>query len=120
MDFRERVKKDLQRRIKGGIGIVKEGVTIVKAKAGELTKEGKKRLKLFELKTKVRREISELGGKVYDLSAKPKNPLLDSKVKAIIARIRKLEVQIAKIEKQKGTFRKVTPKRVIKSKRKRK
>ena len=118
MDFWERVKKDLQRGIKEGIGIVKEGVTIVKAKAGELTEEGKKRLKIFELKTKVQREISELGGKVYDLSAKAKNPLLDSKVKAVISRIKKLEAQIAKIEEQKGTFRKVTSKRVIKLKRK--
>jgi peptidoglycan hydrolase CwlO-like protein len=118
MDFWERVKKDLQRGIKDGIGIVKEGVTIVKAKAGELTEEGKKRLKIFELKTKVQREISELGGKVYDLSSKAKNPLFDRKVKAVIARIKKLEAQIAKLEGQKGTFRKATSKRAIKSKRK--
>jgi peptidoglycan hydrolase CwlO-like protein len=98
MGFWENVKKDLQKGLKDGMDFVREGATIVKVKAEELTEEGKKRIKVFDLKTKVQREISELGGKVYDLSKKMKNPMLDSKVKAGIARIKKLEAQIAKIE----------------------
>lgn len=106
MDFWEKIKSDIQKGIKEGIGMVKEGVTVAKAKAEELTEEGKRRLKIFELKTKVQREISELGGKVYDLSEKIKNPMLDRKVKTIITRIKKLEVQIAKLEgKTKGISR---------------
>ncbi len=111
MDFWEKIKNDVQKGIKEGIGMVKEGVTVVKAKAEELTEEGKRRLKIFELKTKVHREISELGGKVYDLKEKLKNPMLDKKIRAIIARIKKLEAQIAKLEgRQKGTSRKKTVK----------
>jgi hypothetical protein len=117
MGFWENVKEDLQKGLKEGMDFVREGATIVKVKAEELTEEGKKRIKVFDLKTKVQREISELGGKVYDLSKKMKNPMLDSKVKAGIARIKKLEVQIAKIEgKIKVTSKKAARTRTSKSK----
>ncbi len=98
MNFWEKVKKDLQKGIKEGITFVKEGATVVKEKAEELTEEAKRQYKTFDLKTKVQKEIAELGGKVYDLSAKVKNPMLDSKVKATVARIKKLEALITRLE----------------------
>jgi hypothetical protein len=117
MDFWQKIKNDIQKGIREGFGIVREGMTVAKAKAEELTEEGKRRLKIFELKTKVQREISELGGRVYAVSGKLKNPMLDKKAKAVIARIKKLETQIAKLEvKKKAAFRKATRKRVIKPK----
>jgi hypothetical protein len=119
MDFWEKVKRDIQKGIKEGIGIVSEGVTVVKEKAGELTEEGKRRLKLFELQTKVQKETAELGGKVYDLSSKMKNPMLDSKVKAVVSRIKKLETQMAKLEgRKRAAPAKTNPKRITKTKRK--
>jgi peptidoglycan hydrolase CwlO-like protein len=117
MNFWEKVKKDIRKGIKEGIGIVKEGATVVREKAEELTEEGKKRIKIFDLKTKVQKEISELGGKVYDLSSKVKNPMLDSKVKAAVARIKKLETQVARFEgKIKIASKKVARKPAVKSK----
>lgn len=101
MDFWQKIKSDVRKGIKEGIGIVREGVTVVKTKAGELTDEGKRQLRIYELKTKVQREIAELGGKVYSVSSKMKNPMLDNKVKAVMARIKKLEAQILKIENTK-------------------
>jgi len=101
MDFWQKIKSDVRKGIKEGIGIVREGVTVVKTKAGELTDEGKRQLRIYELKTKVQREIAELGGKVYSVSLKMKNPMLDNKVKAVMARIKKLEAQILKIENTK-------------------
>ena len=98
MNFWIKVRDDLQKGVGGGIAIVKEGASVVKKKAEELTEEGKRRYQLYELKTKVHREISELGGMVYELSAKVKNPMLNNKVKAIKASIKKLEMQIQKIE----------------------
>ncbi len=77
---------------------VKEGAAVVQKKAEELTEEGKRRYKLFDLQTKVQKEIAELGGRVYDLSSKVKNPMSDSKVKAIKARIGKLQDEIMKLE----------------------
>jgi hypothetical protein len=118
MDFWEKIKSDIQKGIKDGIGIVKEGAIVVKTKAEELTEEGKKRLKVFELKTKVQRDLSELGGKVYALSAKGKNPLFDSKVKAVITRVNKAEARIAKLEGKKAASGKTGKKQTLKSKRK--
>ena len=76
---------------------------MVREKAEELTEEGKRRYKIFELKTKVQKEISELGGRVYDLSSKIKNTMLDRKVKTIVARIKKIETKITKLEKKART-----------------
>ena len=116
MDFWEKIKSDIQKGIKEGIGIVKEGAIVVRAKAEELTEEGKKRLKVFELKTKVQRDLSELGGKVYALSAKGKNPLLDSKVKSVIARVKKTEARIVTLEGKKAASGKTAKKRMAKTK----
>lgn len=117
MDFWEKVKKDIQKGIREGIGIVQEGVTVVKEKAGELTEEGKKRLRIFDLKTKVQREISELGGHVYDLSSRVRNPMVNAKVKAVVSRIKKLEAQIAKLEgRKRAASSNVKPKHTAKSK----
>ena len=77
---------------------MKEGASVVRKKAEELTEEGKRLYQLYELKTNVHKEISELGGTIYELSEKVKNPMLSAKVKAIKARIKKLEMQIQKLE----------------------
>ncbi len=83
MDFWEKVKRDLQKGIKEGIEAVKEGATYVREKAEELTEEGKRRIRLFDLKTKVQKEMSELGGRVYSLGSKDMNPMLNKKVKTL-------------------------------------
>jgi hypothetical protein len=98
MDFWEMIKKDIQKSVKEGIVKVREGVTVAKAKAEELTKEGKRRIRILELKTKVQREISELGGRVYTISQKSKYLSSDKKVQSIITRIKKLEEKILKLE----------------------
>ncbi len=100
MDFWQKVKRDVQKGIKEGVEVMKEGVAVAREKAGEMTEEGKRRYHIFLLKTKVQKEISELGGKIYGLSTKVKNPMLDDKVKATIAKIRKFEAQIVKLEKE--------------------
>lgn len=108
MSFYQKVKKDVQKGIKEGVHLLKEGAAVVKVKAEELAEEGKKRYKIFELKTKVQKEVAELGGRVYDLSPKLKNPMLDKKVKAIIARVKKLETQVTRLEGKKKAATKRT------------
>jgi ABC-type dipeptide/oligopeptide/nickel transport system ATPase component len=98
MDFYQKVKRDLQSGLKEGIAVVKEGASVVKEKVQELTEEGKRQYTIFLLKTKVQKEIAELGGRVYDLSVKLRNPMLDKKVKALIARIKKFETQVTRLE----------------------
>lgn len=117
MNFWEKVKKDLQKGLKEGVEVMKEGATVVRMKAVELTEEARKQYRILDLKTKVQQEITELGGTVYDLSSKVRNPMLHRKVKGILARIGKLESRITKLEgKQKGKMKKPSPKRPVKAK----
>lgn len=112
MNFWEKVKKDLQTGFKDSMEVVKEGAAVVRKKTEELTDEGKRQYKVFDLKTKVHHEIAALGGKVHELSSKVKNPMLDSKVKAILARIKKIEAEITKLEGKRKTAKKKTRKTV--------
>jgi len=110
MGLWDRVKKDVKKGIEEGVAAVKQGATVAVEKAEELAEEGKRRYKIFELKQKVHSNFAELGGKVYDLASKSaKSPLLDAKVKATMAGIKKLEAQISKLEnissKKKGAGR---------------
>lgn len=98
MSFWDDVRKDLQKSWKEGLAAVKVGASAIRVKAEELTEEGKKRYRAYELKTRVEKEIADLGGRVYDLSGTKKNPLLDAKVKVVINRIRKLEDRLARLE----------------------
>ena len=102
MSFWDSVKKDLTKGLKESYEYAKEkagvGYDYAKEKAEELTEEGKRRLKILNLKLKVRMEMTDLGGKVYDMSGSPKNPLNDTKVKASVSRIKRFEAQIAKLE----------------------
>jgi len=109
MAFWENVKKDLQKELKAGMTMVREGAAVVKKKAGQLTEEGKKQYKTYELKSKVHEWIAELGGKVYELSSEVDNPMTDTTVRLIIARIKKLETQITKLEGKPKIVPKKTP-----------
>lgn len=96
----DRVKKDIQKSVDESIAAVRKGTTVAVEKAEELAEEGKRRYKVFELKMKVQSNFTDLGGKVYDVVSKgSKNPLLDMKVISTIKGVKKLEAQIAKLEK---------------------
>ena len=92
MAFWTKVKKDVEREIKGGIAVLKE-------KTHEFTEEGKKRYQAFNLKSRVQKEMAELGASVYELRSKLKNPMSDKRVKAAMDKIKALEEKIAKLEK---------------------
>jgi hypothetical protein len=64
-----------------------------------MTEEIRNKVKAFEIRQKIQVDLTELGGRVYDLSSdKRKNPLRDEKVIKIIEKIRKAEERIAKLE----------------------
>jgi len=98
MEFWEKIKKDLRTGFQSGMAVIREGAVAAREKAEELTEEGKRQYKLFELKTKVQKEITELGGKVYGLICAEQDPVADKRVKASISKIKKLENQLAKLE----------------------
>ena len=120
MGFWEQVKKDIRQGIKEGMILVREGAAVTKKKAKKLTREGRNTLKTYELQVLVQRQLTELGGRIYDLSSQKKNPMRDRKVQAMVSRLNKLEKKIEvklgkNIEKPSGKAR---PKRRTKTKRK--
>lgn len=114
MNFWDKIRRDVEKGIKEGLSVVKEKAVVAREKAEELTAEGRKRYKIFALKMKVQRAMSELGGRIYDISAKVKNPLTDKKVKGFIGKIKRLESQIMKLEGRLENKVKKTARKTIK------
>lgn len=98
MNFWQKVQKDMQKVQKDVQKSVKDSFTVIRKKAESLTEEGKKKYKVFDLKSNVHKHMANLGGMVYTMSGTKKNPLLDAKVKAEIGKIKKIEEQITNIE----------------------
>lgn len=95
------IKKDLQKGMEKGMAAMKKGAIVAQKKAGDLTDEGKRQYKILTLKTKVHEGITDLGARVYSLmGSRVKNPALDPQVKSIAAQIKKLDAQIAELEKK--------------------
>ncbi|MFH1124009.1 MAG: hypothetical protein V1758_10170, partial [Pseudomonadota bacterium] len=63
----DKIKKDVKKGIEGGIAVVKEGASVVSGKMGELTAEGKRQYKMYDLKAKIQSQMTVLGGRVYDV-----------------------------------------------------
>jgi hypothetical protein len=96
----EGIKKDLQKGMEKGMAAMKKGAIVAQKTAGELTDEGKRQYKILTLKTKVHEGVTDLGARVYALmGSRVKNPALDPQVKDIVAQIKKLDAQIAELEK---------------------
>jgi hypothetical protein len=99
----DKIKKDVKKGIEEGIAIVKEGASVVSEKMGELTAEGKRQYKMFDLKAKIQSQMTVLGGRAYDVLDSKKSPAADSKVKAVFVKIKKLEQQLSKLEGRRET-----------------
>jgi len=102
MDFWENLKKDLNKAWEEGISAVKDGTRFAARKVDQLTQDGKRLYKIYDLKTDVHREMGELGARVYALREAGGNPLEDRQVKAVIRKINSLKTRIAKLEAEAG------------------
>jgi hypothetical protein len=100
----EKIKKELQNELEKGLGVIKNGATVIQKKAEELTEEGKRQYKMLSTKAKIHDAMRDLGARVYLLmsSAKIKNPALDAGVKNITAHIKSFEQELAKLEGKGG------------------
>jgi hypothetical protein len=97
----EGIKKDLQKGMEKGMAAMKKGAIVAQKTAGELTDEGKRQYKILTLKTKVHEGVTDLGARVYALmGSRVKNPALDPQVKDLVAQIKKIDAQIAALEKE--------------------
>jgi len=111
-----KIKNDVKKGIEEGIAAVKEGASVVSEKMGELTAEGKRQYKMFDLKAKIQSQMTELGGRTYDVLDSKKSPAADSRVKAIYAKIKKIEEQLNKLERGREAKAAATKKPAAKAK----
>lgn len=99
----DKIKKDVKKGIEDGISVVKEGASVVSGKMGEITAEGKRQYRMYDLRAKIQSQMTVLGGWAYDVLDNRKNPMADGKIKAIYVKIKKLEEQLRKLEGGKAT-----------------
>ncbi|MBE0557504.1 MAG: hypothetical protein IH628_09760 [Proteobacteria bacterium] len=99
----DKIKKNLKKGIEEGVAVVKEGADVVSGKMGELTAEGKRQYKIFDLKAKIQRQMAVLGVTAYDVLDGNKSPAAFSKVKTAFAKIKKFETQLGTLEGKKET-----------------
>ena len=99
----DKIKKDVKKGFKEGIAAVVQGASVVSAKMSELTAEGKRQYKMLALQLKIQTQMTELGGRTYDVLNKKQSPEMDRKIKAVFVKIKKLEAQLHKLEAGKNT-----------------
>ena len=117
MNLLDKIKKDLEKELKASIAFIKEGTAVLRKKSREVSREEEKRYKINELKTKVQEEMAGLGGRMYELSLNNKNPQEDKRVTAFLKRIKSLDTQISRLEKQpRASAKGVSKKRSLKRK----
>jgi hypothetical protein len=99
----DKIKKDVKNGFEEGLAAVKQGASVVSAKMSELTEEGKRQYKMLDLKSKIHSQMTDLGGKTYDVLNKKKNLETDRKIKTVFVKIKKLEAQLHILEAVKKT-----------------
>jgi hypothetical protein len=94
----DKIRKDLKKGIEEGIAVLKERASVVSVKMNELSEEGKRQYKIFNLNLKIQDQMKELGGITFTVLDRRKSLDEDKKIKAAFAEIKKLEWQLSKIE----------------------
>lgn len=112
------IKKDLQKGYEKGMAAIKKGAIVARKKAGQLTEEGKRQYEIVAVKSKIHQAISDLGARTYVLLAASgaKNPAVDDRVKDLMARIKKLEEDLARVQGSAGTKARPAAKAGVKKK----
>jgi len=84
MEFWTRIQKDIGKSLQ-----------TIRDKAGELTVEGKRKYKVYDLQSQIHKLMAELGAAVYALKDSSKNPAKTPKATALIGKIARLEEKLA-------------------------
>ncbi len=98
MDVVNKLIKEIEDGVKQSINAVKARVTLVVEKADELTEEGKKQYRLYELKHKRQGQFSDLGEKLHKMVAGKKVKIAHGELKTLLSSIDKTNAEIAKLE----------------------
>ena len=93
----DKIKKDVKKGWDEGIAAVMQGANVLSVKMNELSAEGKKQYKMFNLYVKIKDQINELGDIVYSVLESGKTLDDDKKIKTAYNKIKKLQWQLSKL-----------------------
>ncbi len=81
---------------------IREGVDTVVEKTGELTKIGRVKIDILNIKRRIEKDFTELGGKVYHFIVEDKKTQIatDEEVQEIVERIKELENKLQNKDKE--------------------
>lgn len=94
----DKIKKDVKKGWAEGIAAVMQGANVVSLKMNELSEEGKRQYRMFNLHVQIKDQINELGGLAYTVLENGKSLDENKKMKAVYKKIKKLEWQLGKLE----------------------
>ena len=86
MDWKS-IKKDLSNGLRDGLEVVMTGAEVAAKKASELTAEGKKKFKIYNIKKDIHELMAELGARVYKIKEDSTDVHSDTVVKSIIKKV---------------------------------
>jgi|YelNatPaOPRAMG01_1025707.scaffolds.fasta_scaffold107243_2 hypothetical protein len=93
-----KLKNDMKKGLEEGLAAIMKGANVVSVKMSELSEEGKRQYKLFNLHVKLRDELNALGDLAYDALKNMRSLDEDKKIRVSYLKIKKLEWQIGKIK----------------------
>ncbi len=79
---------------------IKEGAESVAKKAGEVSAEGQKKVKIFNLKRKIQDFMEDLGAAIYEAEKKNPGTISDEAAKDILKSIEEAHAEIKKLEEE--------------------
>lgn len=91
MEFWERVQKDVSKGLR-------ESFEVIKVKASELTDEGRKKYRVYDIKSHIHKHMAELGAALYSVKDTGKDPFSSTKITRLIKKISSLEEQLGALE----------------------
>jgi len=94
----EKLKKDMKKGLEEGLTVLMKGANVVSLKMSELSEEGKRQYKMFNLHVKIRDELNRLGDLAYDALKNMRSLDEDKKIRAAYLKIKKLEWQLGRFE----------------------
>jgi hypothetical protein len=94
----DKIKRDVKKGIEEGVATVMQGASVVSLKMNELSAEGKKQYKIFNLTVKIKDQLNELGDITYAVLDSRKSLDENKKIKVAFANIKKLEWQLSRIK----------------------
>jgi len=92
---------DVNKLIKEIEAGIKQSIEAVKEKADELTEEGKKQYRLFDLKSGRQKQSAAVGEKLHELVSGKKMTVSDKALKTLLASLARTIAEIDKLEGKK-------------------